>query len=299
MEIKQLEYFAAAVEYGSLNRAAEKLYTTQPNVSRVLNSLEKELHVTLLERSNKGIRMTQQGEELYGHAMSILKHSNVIRSMSERPNGRRFSGYRSGLLTKLMVQLYQNCGEQLKYEYREGTVEEITDNVASRISELGIVYFAEAQMPCFQHIMWHKKLEFHKLALRGICVYVGENHPLYDRESIRFSELKGMKFVTETEDFFAMEHHIERISVGAFVSEQHMNDRFYTNSDYMINNLLLHSDVCCLGIDIVPGGYQKYGIKALKIETCEPFLAFGYVTAENASLSPEAEQYLERLTAYL
>lgn len=41
MEIKQLEYFAAAVEYGSLNRAAEKLYTTQPNVSRVLNSLEK------------------------------------------------------------------------------------------------------------------------------------------------------------------------------------------------------------------------------------------------------------------
>ena len=108
-----------------------------------------------------------------------------------------------------------------------------------------------------------------------------------------------MKFVTETEDFFAMEHHIERISVGAFVSEQHMNDRFYTNSDYMINNLLLHSDVCCLGIDIVPGGYQKYGIKALKIETCEPFLAFGYVTAENASLSLEAEQYLERLTAYL
>ena len=91
MEIKQLEYFAAAVEYGSLNRAAEKLYTTQPNVSRVLNSLEKELHVTLLERSNKGIKMTPQGEELYGHAMSILKHSNVIRSMSERPNGRRFS----------------------------------------------------------------------------------------------------------------------------------------------------------------------------------------------------------------
>lgn len=102
MEIKQLEYFAAAVEYGSLNRAAEKLYTTQPNVSRVLNSLEKELHVTLLERSNKGIRMTQQGEELYGHAMSILKHSNVIRSMSERPNGRRFSvsGYRERITHK-------------------------------------------------------------------------------------------------------------------------------------------------------------------------------------------------------
>ena len=301
MEIKQLEYFAAAVEYGSLNQAAEKLYTTQPNVSRVLSSLEKELHVKLLERSNKGIRMTPQGEELYGHAMSILKHSNVIRSMSKRPSGRRFSvsGYRSGLLTKLMVHQYRENGDQLKYEYREGTVEEITDNVASRISEIGIVYFAEAQMPCFQHIMWHKKLEFYKLALRGICVYVGESNPLYERDSIEFSELKGMKFVTETENFFAMEHHIERISVGAFISEQHMNDRFYTNSDYMINNLLLHSDVCCLGIDIVPSGYKKYGIKALKLRDCEPFLAFGYVAAENASLSDEAGQYLDKLKNYL
>lgn len=176
MEIKQLEYFVAAVEYGSLNRAAEKLYTTQPNVSRVLNSLEKELHVTLLERSNKGIKMTPQGEELYGHAMSILKHSNVIRSMSERTNGRRFSvsGYRSGLLTKLMVQLYQGGREQIKYEYREGTVEEITDNVAARISEIGIVYFAEAQMPCFQHIMWHKNWNSISWRLGGFVSMLGK-----------------------------------------------------------------------------------------------------------------------------
>ena len=62
MEIKQLEYFAAAVEYGSPNRAAEKLYTTQPNVEPRVKQSGKELHVTLLERSNKGIKMTPQGK---------------------------------------------------------------------------------------------------------------------------------------------------------------------------------------------------------------------------------------------
>ena len=45
--------------------------------------------------------------------------------------------------------------------------------------------------------------------------------------------------------------------------------------------------------------YRKYGIKALKIEDCEPFLAFGFVAAENASLSAEAEQYLGKLKTYL
>ena len=53
------------------------------------------------------------------------------------------------------------------------------------------------------------------------------------------------------------------------------------------------------GFDIVPAGYRKYGIKALKIEDCEPFLAFGFVAAENASLSAEAEQYLGKLKTYL
>ena len=36
MEIKQLKYFVTAVDCGSLNQAAQQLYTTQPNVSRVL-----------------------------------------------------------------------------------------------------------------------------------------------------------------------------------------------------------------------------------------------------------------------
>ncbi len=84
MEIKQLEYFVTAVDQGSLNRAAEQLYTTQPNVSKVIGALERELRVPLFERSNRGIRMTAQGELLYSHAASILKHSHIIRSMMGR-----------------------------------------------------------------------------------------------------------------------------------------------------------------------------------------------------------------------
>ena len=45
----------------------------------------------------------------------------------------------------------------------------------------------------------------------------GKQSPYMNGKPSAFLELKGMKFVTETEDFFAMEHHIERISVGAFI----------------------------------------------------------------------------------
>ena len=42
MELKQLEYFMAVCRYGSLGKAAGKLYTTQPNVSKVIHQLEAE-----------------------------------------------------------------------------------------------------------------------------------------------------------------------------------------------------------------------------------------------------------------
>ena len=54
MEIKQLEYFVAASEKGSFNKAAECLYTSQPNVSKVILSLEKELGRELFVRNSKG-----------------------------------------------------------------------------------------------------------------------------------------------------------------------------------------------------------------------------------------------------
>ena len=54
MGLRQLEYFMITCEKGSFNQAAECLYTTQPNVSKVISSLEKELGRPLFERSSRG-----------------------------------------------------------------------------------------------------------------------------------------------------------------------------------------------------------------------------------------------------
>lgn len=302
MEIKQLEYFVAAADQGSLNRAAQQLYTTQPNVSKVIGALERELRTPLFQRSNRGIRMTAQGELLYSHAASILKHSHIIRSMTGQQCTRKFSvsGYQSSLLTKLLAESYnvRNSSDDLKYEYREGTVEEITDHVSRHVSELGIVYLAKAQLPCFKHIIGHKNLEFFPLEDRGICIYIGKNHPFFNREFIEFSELADLKFVGGTDDFYAMEHHIEQVSIGA-VPVEHMENVFFTNSGYMINNLLLHTDVCCIGIDFVSSEYEKYDIKALEIRGCQKFLTIGYVKLLNTPLSKEAEAYIKGLKEVL
>lgn len=73
MEIKQFEYFAAVCEHGSFNKAAAALYTTQPNVSKVIGRLEEELGRQLFARTKNGICLTADGEALRLHVHGILE----------------------------------------------------------------------------------------------------------------------------------------------------------------------------------------------------------------------------------
>ena len=89
MELRQLEYFMITCEKGSFNQAAECLYTTQPNVSKVISSLEKELGRPLFERSSRGIRITPYGETVREYAQNILHNVSLIDSLTDRNQGEK------------------------------------------------------------------------------------------------------------------------------------------------------------------------------------------------------------------
>ena len=103
MELKQLEYFTIVCEKGSFSQAAECLYTSQPNVSKVISSLEKELGRKLVERSSRGLRITPYGETVRDYAKVILKHASLISSMATHHNGKKFTlaTYPSNMITNL------------------------------------------------------------------------------------------------------------------------------------------------------------------------------------------------------
>ena len=58
MQLSQLMYFVTVAEQGSINRAAEKLFVTQPNLSKAIGNLESELKVRIFDRTNKGVILT-------------------------------------------------------------------------------------------------------------------------------------------------------------------------------------------------------------------------------------------------
>ncbi|MCG3843199.1 LysR family transcriptional regulator [Psychrobacter sp. Ps1] len=84
MELRHLRYFIAVAEEKSFNKAAARLYISQPPLSRQIKQLEEEIGVTLIDRENRPLKLTEAGEFFYDHAIQILKKSDDLRTMTIR-----------------------------------------------------------------------------------------------------------------------------------------------------------------------------------------------------------------------
>lgn len=72
LNLKQLETFVLVADLGSFRSAAERLSTTQPNISSRIATLETSLKMVLMERDAGSVRLTAKGHELLGYARNVL-----------------------------------------------------------------------------------------------------------------------------------------------------------------------------------------------------------------------------------
>ncbi len=87
MDIKQLKYFIAIAEEGSLSAASARLHVAQPSLSQHVIKVERELGVTLIERSPRGIVLTESGQILLRHAREICASMDACREKVRQSGG--------------------------------------------------------------------------------------------------------------------------------------------------------------------------------------------------------------------
>lgn len=84
MELRHLRYFVAVAEEKSFNKAAERLFISQPPLSRQIKQLEEEMGVVLIDRDQRPLKLTEAGVFFYEHAIQILRKSDNLRAMTMR-----------------------------------------------------------------------------------------------------------------------------------------------------------------------------------------------------------------------
>ncbi|MBR0352440.1 MAG: LysR family transcriptional regulator [Oscillospiraceae bacterium] len=80
MELEQLRIFIAVAEHGSYSAAAKDLFVSHSTTSRAVSALENELGVTLFDRKNRILGLTQAGESLLRDARELLENAAQLKN---------------------------------------------------------------------------------------------------------------------------------------------------------------------------------------------------------------------------
>jgi len=106
MELRHLRYFVVVAEEQNISRAAERLFLSQPPLSRQIRDLEQELGVDLLVREANSVRLSEAGKLFYEHAVAILERANqalhAMRSMAKVQATQLRIGYAPSLSVEIL-----------------------------------------------------------------------------------------------------------------------------------------------------------------------------------------------------
>ncbi len=110
MELRQLRYFVVVAETGNISRAAQRIFLTQPALSRQIKALEGEVGQCLLERKANSIHLTPAGEAMLHEARAILQQADqaIERVRATSAGGRLRIGYAPSLASGLLSPAVAN-----------------------------------------------------------------------------------------------------------------------------------------------------------------------------------------------
>lgn len=156
MELRQLRYFVAIVDHGSLSRAALVLHVAQPALTQQLRQLEEELGAQLLHRSAHGVLSTEAGKVFYEHAQAILKQvadaRSAVTQLTTRPSGSVTLGLPhsiSGALALPLLTAARTTYPEITLQLTEEISGSLTEQLKSGRLNLAVL-FDDGQLGAFE-----------------------------------------------------------------------------------------------------------------------------------------------------
>ena len=295
MDLKQLQYFVVSVDSGSLKRASEILYTSQPHVSKTIKSLETELQVELLKRRPRGVEVTKAGRKVYEHACRVLMEAGRIQNVQEEEDIQVLcvAANSSDRLACLFQTFYaEKMKARIHARYMECKTEEIFRLVHRHTAELGFVYVDEKQMTAFRQMLEYRHLVFEKMGETEPRLFAGPKSPVYTAASVTMQELRDL-------DYVQMQDEQDTLSIQLLQrSEDYQYHRrrgrvLTTSSRSMLARIVAETQLCSISCGFCPEPAGDGTIRGIPIRGAKHSVIFGYVRRERGALSREADAFAE------
>lgn len=298
MTLRQLKYAIAVAETGTITEAANRLYISQPSLTNAIHELEKEMHLVIFNRTNKGITLSKEGEDFLGYARQVVEQAAILEDRYKGKGGGKkqfcISTQHYSFAVNAFVDLIKKYGqEEYDFRLRETQTYEIIDDVAQMKSEIGILFLNDFNEKVLKKILKSHDLEFHQLFVAKPHVFISRTHPLASRKIITNEELEKYPYLS----FEQGEHNSFYFSEEIFSAfERKKNIRVRDRATLF--NLLIGLDgytVCSGVIDEKLNGKEIIAVPLAD----ESDMRIGYINHKKGYLGNLGSYYLESLQKYL
>ena len=192
-ELRHLRVFRAVARLGSLSAAAESLAYTQPAVSQQMAALERRAGMPLLDRTTRGVRLTDAGETLLRHAEAILAQQTLAERELEAIAGGRGGRVRmasiptaGAALVPAAVSLFSARYPEVELSVLEAEPEEAVPMLRAGQLEVAIVA-ARNQPEGFGDL--YEGIDLHHLLDEPRYALLHPKHRLARRRRLRLEDL--------------------------------------------------------------------------------------------------------------
>lgn len=198
MNLLYLKYAAEVAACGSINKAAERLYIDQPNLSRSIKDLEASLGVVLFERSARGMKLTPDGEEFLKYAKVILAEvdamENMFRSGDARKQRFSLSVPRASYISEAFASFSRQFSEfgEVEAFYKETNPMRTLKNILEDGYKLGIIRYAAQYDKYYKDMLEEKGLTYELICEFRFVLLVSHNSPLAEKETVTAADLAGL-----------------------------------------------------------------------------------------------------------
>lgn len=301
MKLNQLKHFVAVVDCGSISAASEKLFLSQPNLSRSIKLMEEELGEQLLVRSAQGTETTEFGRQVYYYAKSIQEQVSLLERLKDIREG--------GSVSSLQTSVYniylkddvlprfqeQHPATNITIGFHETTAERAINDVVKGISDFALMAINDRQMPVFMKMIESQGLTSRRWDRSNVYVHVHKEHELAGKEVLDIKELADYTYLHLPYDFFS--------NFNVLMHEEHIaqwiSHRTITMSNYHAMLRMLR----CTSSYMVGHKWQieelsNFSVESIPLENATAFQNFVFLAKKGGTgcMLPEtAIEFLQQL----
>ncbi len=201
MTLQQLRYVVTVAETGNITEASKRLFISQPSLTNAIRELEKEMNISIFNRTNKGVAVTNDGDVFLSYARQVLEQTSLLEEkfLNKSEQNPKFSvscQHYSFAVNAFVDVIREFGGSQYDFTLRETQTYEIIEDVSRLKSEIGILYTSSKNEEVILKIVKQNDLKFEELFVAKPHVFISSRHPLATKDMITLEDLEDYPYLS-------------------------------------------------------------------------------------------------------